>query len=63
MSGPLKSCLASGDHHTSPCDGTCPLCPVTKEERGVCMNCGGDMDLSPMHPWCPDCDEAEEDEE
>lgn len=36
-----------------------------EEERGVCMNCGGDMDFSPMHPWCPDCDynDEREDEE
>lgn len=33
-----------------------------EEERGVCMNCGDDMDFSPMHPWCPKCDEEEEDE-
>lgn len=31
--------------------------PVEDEERGVCMNCGADMDYSPMHPWCPDCSE------
>ncbi len=33
--------------------------PLTEEE-GVCMNCGDPMDLSPMHPWCPKCDEEEE---
>ena len=33
------------------------------DEQGVCMNCGGEMDFSPMHPWCPDCDFAEEADE
>ena len=32
------------------------------EERGVCVNCGADMDFQPMHPWCPDCDFEEEDD-
>ena len=33
------------------------------DEQGVCMNCGEPMDFSPMHPWCPDCDfEDEEDD-
>lgn len=31
------------------------------EERGVCMNCGADMDYSPMHPWCVECDRETED--
>jgi hypothetical protein len=34
-----------------------------EEEPGVCMNCGGEMDYSPLHPWCPDCDEEEEEED
>jgi hypothetical protein len=34
-----------------------------EDEQGVCMNCGGEMDFSPMHPWCPDCDDDEEDDD
>ena len=33
-----------------------------EEEQGICMNCGAEMDFSPTHPWCPDCDEEEEDD-
>lgn len=33
------------------------------EEQGICMNCGAEMDYSPMHPWCEECDRREEDEE
>ena len=29
-------------------------------EVGICMNCGAEMDYSPAHPWCPDCDEDED---
>jgi predicted amidophosphoribosyltransferase len=31
------------------------------EEKGICMNCGAEMEFQPWHPWCPDC--SEEDEE
>ncbi len=33
------------------------------DERGVCMNCGAEMDYSPTYPWCPDCDERDIEED
>jgi hypothetical protein len=35
----------------------------TEGVRGVCMNCGNEMDFNPMHPWCPDCDKDDEEED
>lgn len=35
---------------------------IEEEEQGICMNCGAEMDFSPMHPWCPDCDEEDDEQ-
>lgn len=38
--------------------------PREAEERGVCMNCGAEMEYNPAAPWCEDCiDEGEEEDE
>lgn len=33
-----------------------------QDEVGICMGCGAEMDYSPYHPWCADCDDENEEE-
>jgi hypothetical protein len=36
---------------------------IYEDERGACANCGADMDFTPSHPWCADCDFKDEEDE